>query len=179
MLPSGLSVSVSCFSVRDFTFQSLRISFLTTPLFLFAPLILRSFQISLPKRGGDQYCLIMDGEGIEIKPLLKSEPSIGHSYSDMGMDYVHGREGSTDEPHSEGGSGGGAASAARRAVEEGGGGGEKDEGGAGGDDGPPPPPPPRPPIQLRVRYHEASKSHYNIQCSEIFTLRNEKLHTET
>ena len=24
-----------------------------------------------------------------------------------------------------------------------------------------------------------SKSHYNIQCSEIFTLRNEKLHTET
>ena len=24
-----------------------------------------------------------------------------------------------------------------------------------------------------------SKSHYNIQCSEIFTLRNENLHTET
>ena len=23
-----------------------------------------------------------------------------------------------------------------------------------------------------------SKSHYNIQCSEIFTLRNEKFHTE-
>ena len=33
----------------------------------------------------------MDAEGLELKPLLKSEPPLGRSYSDIGMDYVPGR----------------------------------------------------------------------------------------